>query len=70
MALLDPPRTLFCFVLFIYWCCFFGSTCRRTGLNDDLGAFPDMQIGFFCGVADLDAIRNMNFPPPAALGMS
>ena len=43
--------------------------CRRTGLNDDLGAFPDMQIGFFCGVADLDAISNMNFPPPTALGL-
>lgn len=43
----------------------------RTGINDDLGAFPDVQIGIFCGMGDIEVLKNFNYPEeelPGILG--
>ena len=33
----------------------------RTGLNDDLGSFPDVQIGCAVGSGDRAGMDNLNF---------
>ena len=41
----------------------------RTGINDDLGLFPDVQIGIFVGMGDIDVIRNFNYPEEELPGL-
>lgn len=41
----------------------------RTGLNDDLGTFPDIQVGLFVGVADEGSLQNLNFTDFEAMGI-
>lgn len=41
----------------------------RTGLNDDLGKFPDIQVGLFVGVADESSLKNLNFTDMEAMGI-
>lgn len=41
----------------------------RTGINDDVGMFPDVQIGIFVGMGDIDVIRNFNYPEEELPGL-
>lgn len=41
----------------------------KTGINDDVGTFPDVQIGIFCGMGDVEVIRNFNYPEDQIPGL-